>query len=161
MKQFHQSSSNIEAEINASLGQISKKLFTDSMNYQTSFRFLKITGGAGRSLQSILDQSLEDTVEIGGSESISNELFHEDCRDKISYQGDHGSHPNLIYIQSKGFSESLTSLLLALQQITDTSDLLLSFWLLEGNPFYPVFWEFSYLIESKGDSYIFIGSSSD
>jgi hypothetical protein len=38
---------------------------------------------------------------------------------------------------------------------------LTSFWLKEGHPFYPVFWDFAYVIEKDGDAFVFIGASSD
>ena len=161
MKLFGKSSPNKECKVNSSLSSLSNKLFSKSKNYQISFSFIKVADGAGSSLDKILTQALDTTIEVGGSMSISTKLFYEEISDKISHQGDHGAHPNLPYIKSGDFTEDLSSLLSILSEITESADLLLSFWLMEGHPFYPVFWDFGYLIESEGDSYIFIGSCSD
>jgi hypothetical protein len=36
-----------------------------------------------------------------------------------------------------------------------------SFWLEEGHPFYPVQWDFAYVLAGHNGAEVFIGSSSD
>lgn len=48
-----------------------------------------------------------------------------------------------------------------MDKLVDGADTIMSFWLKEGHPFYPVFWDFAFLIEKNNDAIVFIGSSSD
>jgi hypothetical protein len=41
------------------------------------------------------------------------------------------------------------------------SDSIYYLWFAAGHPYYPVFWDFAFLIERQRDSFLFIGSSSD
>lgn len=82
-------------------------------------------------------------------------------RDDISWNGDEGAFPNRKYLFASDFNTDLEDALAKLRRLLKDATGFWEFVLVEGHPFYPVFWEFSFLIKSPDKNYIFIGSSSD
>ena len=79
----------------------------------------------------------------------------------LEYRGDYGSHPGLEFLDSKKSSEMKTQILELLDKLVSESKQIIGFYFKEGHPFYPVFWDFTFVIEHEIDSYVLIGSSSD
>ena len=152
---------NLVKLFNDALTVISKKQFAGSLNYETAFTFIKCPNAAGQSLDSVVQKALGDKASIGGSNQISSDQLVSDFYDKVSHPGDHGSHPNMNYMEGSSFKDDLSSASVYLKTFLDDASLIISFRIKDGHPFYPVFWDFSFMIESGDDSYLFIGSSSD
>lgn len=82
-------------------------------------------------------------------------------RDAFDYQGDDGSHPGRDYLASMTFKQDADFVMAQLEGLVSGASLLTLFWLKEGHPFYPVFWDFAFMIERGDDAFVLIGSSSD
>jgi hypothetical protein len=62
---------------------------------------------------------------------------------------------------SPRFDELVTLVLRHLAGKCQQSATIVSFWLKDGHPFYPVFWDFACVKIAPGTAEVFIGSSSD
>ena len=96
------------------------------------------------------------------SRKRANNDVIDELKDALQYRGDYGSHPSLDYLDSTESRIDFDQLICRIQRVLDESfDNIQSFWLKEGHPFYPVFWDFAFLIRTCDESILFIGSSSD
>lgn len=116
---------------------------------------------AGESLDTVVTAALGNEARVGGAQSATREEIMDALQTALHYKGDDGAHPSLNYLKSSQSKEDFDAVTAEVQDILDHSDLLLSFWLESGHPFYPVFWDFAFLIETAEDSILFIASSSD
>ncbi len=148
-------------EINKSFESISRKLFARSLNYCADFKLLRCQLKAGESLDTVVRSALGDEAQIGGSSSATKEEVIETLNSALRFKGDEGAHPNLDYLESSQSQEDFDSVVSSVHKILADSDLIVSFWLKSGHPFYPVFWDFAFWIEMADDSILFIASSSD
>ncbi|MFN8446082.1 MAG: hypothetical protein U0175_35150 [Caldilineaceae bacterium] len=117
---------------------------------------------AGQRIDAIVQQALQSmAVKIGGSSIVSPDEMLSEVVSAISYQGDRGSHPNLDYLASSEFNSVKELIVHAVRRIVASAAQVMSFWIKEGHPFYPVFWDFAFLIECNSHAFVLIGSSSD
>jgi hypothetical protein len=152
----------VYSEINDSLAAISKKLFRTSLNYCADFRFFVSKETAGEPLERVVRTILGDHAEIGMAQPATKNDVIDELKDVLQYRGDHGSHPSLDYLDSTESRIDFDQLICRIRRVLDESfDDIQSFGLKEGHPFYPVFWDFAFLIRTRGESILFIGSSSD
>ncbi len=149
------------AEINKSFKRISRKLFRRSLNYCADFKLFRCEGMSGESLDTVVTAALGNEARVGGAQSATRKEIMDALQTALRYKGDDGAHPSLNYLESTKSEEDFDAVTAEVQGILDRSDLLLSFWLESGHPFYPVFWDFAFLIETAEDSILFIASSSD
>ncbi len=150
------------SEINVSLEAISRKLYRSSLNYSADFRFFVSKEANGEPLETVVRTLLGDNAEIGNARAVTKRDVIDEFKDALGYRGDHGSHPSLDYLDSPESRVDFDNVICKIQRVLDDSfDDIQSFWLKEGHPFYPVFWDFAFLIRTGGESMLFIGSSSD
>tara|TARA_R110002049_G_scaffold227569_2_gene399712 strand:+ start:583 stop:936 length:354 start_codon:yes stop_codon:yes gene_type:complete len=116
---------------------------------------------SGESLDTVVTAALGNEARVGGAQSATRKEIMDALQTALRYKGDDGAHPSLNYLESTKSEEDFDAVTAEVQGILDRSDLLLSFWLESGHPFYPVFWDFAFLIETAEDSILFIASSSD
>lgn len=115
----------------------------------------------GEPLEKVVKFCLGNKAIVGGAVASTKEHLMKDFQDGLNFRGDAGAHPSLKYLDSQKCKDHFDSVISEVDSILKQSDLVLSFWLKSGHPFYPVFWDFAYLIELPEDSIIFIASSSD
>jgi len=147
--------------INAMLDRICSKLFSQSLNYSPNIRVYRCPNACGMSLQSVASVAFGEEARVSRSQSVSKSDVLNDFAEALRFRGDRGSHPSLEYLESPISDIDFRAVEAAVSNLLDQSDLLLSFSLDEGHPFYPVFWGFAFLCEVASDSILFIGSSSD
>jgi hypothetical protein len=133
----------------------------DVSNFQVSIGlFLGKTNQVGNEEDSIREILGPSTV-VGGVEMISLEQLLATVRECFEWRGDDAAHPNRRYQFSDGFSADVINILSDLRFLSTDALGIWEFWLSDGHPFYPVFWEFAFLIKKSTKNYVFIGSSSD
>jgi len=147
--------------INESLRELCHTLGKKSLNYAVDIRLYPVPGMAGQNLEQIVATALEHSVVVGGAEPASFSALVESLRAGLDYSGDDGSHPNREFLSSSKFRTDQNDLINACGDLLANADRVISFWLKEGHPFYPVFWDFAYMLEKGDGAYVFIGSSSD
>ncbi len=152
---------DLDVEINKSFENISRKLFRNSLNYRADFKLFPCAKTQGNLLEKLVQTTLGDQAVVGGSSDATRQEVIDELRDALQYRGDHGSHPSLDYLDSPESRKDFDLVTCSIEKIIDESVRIVSFWLKDGHPFYPVFWDFAFLVETDKESILFIASSSD
>ena len=79
----------------------------------------------------------------------------------IDWRGDEAVYPNRKYHATESYANDVSAIFSKLRILFQGASGIRSFEIEEGHPFYPVFWEFAFLIRMSGKTYILIGSCSD
>ena len=82
-------------------------------------------------------------------------------RNCIDWKGDEAVYPNRKYHATANYSDDVAAVFSKLGNLFEGASGIKSFDIAEGHPFYPVFWEFAYLIKVPEKAYALIGSCSD
>ena len=149
------------ADINSSLEALCTKLGEDSLNYGVRIRLFTSSRMAGRSVSDTVSTALGTAVIVGGTSSTDRAEVVQAIKDGLEYAGDEGSFPNRAFLASDEFQKKKAEVLSFVDGLVADADQLISFWLKKGHPFYPVFWDFAFVIEKGADSFVLVGSSSD
>lgn len=143
------------------IARMLSKLNAHSLNYVAEVEFYEISLETSGNLNDCVKDALGANSVVGGSiESNVSELMSE-LISGLSYVGDDGSHSNRGYVGTAEHKSDLDSISNKIRPFFNASSKVTSFWLKEGHPFYPVFWDFAFFIEGGNHKYILIGSSSD
>ena len=102
-----------------------------------------------------------DHAVVGGSALSTTKQVIDELSAALNYRGYHGSYPSPDYLESNESKEDCKGIISSIQKILDRSVRVVAFRLKEGHPFYPVFWDFAFLIETDQESILLIASSSD
>jgi hypothetical protein len=151
----------VTADINSSLEALCAKLGEESLNYGARVRLFSSPRMAGRSVTDTVSAALGTAVVIGGTNSTDRAKFIQAIKDGLEYVGDESSFPNRAFLASDQFQKQKEEILRFFDGFILDADQLIWFWLKKGHPFYPVFWDFAFVIEKGADSFVLIGSSSD
>jgi hypothetical protein len=112
-------------------------------------------------LTTILRRTLPKVeIVVGSSRPSGAEELVSDISSALRHIGDSGSGPIPEQMQSEKFQNLLRDSTDACRLLCAESRIEL-FWLKEGHPAYPVFWEFAFAIRHEIGCDILIGSSSD
>jgi hypothetical protein len=148
-------------EKNNQFYSISRRIFEDSLNYCANFQIWDAGDVAGESVQKIVMQAIGDSITIGGTYPITHSEAMDEIQNGFFFTGSEGSHPNLPLLESKSYQLEIAEIIKELSNWLKHADQIIGFWLKDGHPFYPVFWDYAYIIEQGKRAYVFIGSSSD
>ncbi|KAF1051164.1 MAG: hypothetical protein GAK43_02531 [Stenotrophomonas maltophilia] len=114
---------------------------------------------AGQPLEQALCQALAHPCDVGGSTPESVQEAREQVLEALLYPGD-PSHGPLDLDRKTGEILELGERLIEAAHL-DQADAVRSFWLAQGHPAWPVFWEFAYDIQVRDQRWLLLGSSSD
>ncbi len=109
----------------------------------------------------LIEKTLGATAEVGGIVKSDLAELISMVKDCFEYLGDDGSHPNRNYLSSEKMKIEVAEVLNNLKKIFSETKEIYSFWLSNGHPFYPVFWDYAFLGKTAEKCFILIGSSSD
>ncbi len=148
--------------LNQMLAKIIEKLHgPDSINYSVSAKIWHCPIAAGSAAIEIIRSVLLDKVELRAVNAAKPQNVLENLKTCLEFSGDTGAHPDLDYLNSPQAKQDQEQFLGEISNFIQGSDSISNLFLAEGHPFYPVFWDFAYLIEKGPDAYLFIASSSD
>jgi hypothetical protein len=150
-------------KINESLKKICWKLSGgDVANYTVNieiFQNTKISDyGEVDSIKNILGKNVVEIEEI--KKSNLPELL-EITKECFEFSGDEGAHPNKNYLFTKEFELETNQVLKQIELLFSNNSEFFIFRVKNGHPFYPVFWDYAFLVRSDQNDFVFIGSSSD
>ncbi len=95
-------------------------------------------------------------IEISSLNAVMSEL-----QNGLNHKGDNGYFPNDKYYGTKKHEKDMSHTISTVQSLFQDASKVFSFYIKDGHPFYPVFWDFSFLLKHGEVAYVFIGSSSD
>ena len=129
-------------------------------NYAVFLRCYQLPFVSTAIVQDYIIQALPDAV-VGGMQPVSSEAVLSEVEQALRYAGDVGSGPIATVLTSPEFETLLGTVLSHLKHVLSEARTITSFWLKQGHPAYPVFWDFAFVIVGTQQVEIFIGSSSD
>ena len=147
--------------LNLKLENILEKINDDSMNYVANIQFFEAEGSAGEKAENIIKKALGSSALLGRTSTATEKEVIDELKQGLEYAGSEGAYPNKKYVGSEKHKNEVKAILKEVRNFTSTSSQIIGFWLKEGHPFYPVFWDFAFIIEQGKNAYVFIGSSSD
>ena len=148
-------------EINKLFARISSKLYQHSLNYCANFKMFPCGAKQNDSLEQLVQTTFGENAVVDSACVVTQQEVIDELRNALAYRGDQGSHPSLDYLGSSESKNDFDLVLANIQSMLDRSSRIVAFCLREGHPFYPVFWDFAFLIQTDDESILFIASSSD
>ena len=108
-----------------------------------------------------VSQALGPSAVIGGIGAVSGSEVVAEVEQSLRYVGDTGCGPKPSALRSRRFKALVPAVLSELEGAIGEASLVAQFWLRDGHPAYPVFWDFAFVIAGPSGGLVFIGSSSD
>ena len=130
-------------------------------NYTVFLRAYSVSHAADATPREIVASALGESAVIGNViPEVADEVVSE-IRCCLEHSGDEGYGPFASRLASPKFKSLCLSVLAQVSDLCASAQEIILFWIAEGHPAYPVFWDFAYLFRGLEQSSIFIGSSSD
>ena len=149
-------------DINDTLSRLCAGLSgSGSGNYLADIRLYHAVGVAGRSVAEVVGASLGWPVAVERTTSADRGEVISRIKEGLEYTGDDGAHPSYAFLSSDQFRKGEEEVLRFFESFLSDAGSVFSFHLTKGHPFYPVFWDYAFLIEKGSDAFVLIGSSSD
>lgn len=130
-------------------------------NYQVFLRAYRVPFAPSELSAWYVAQALGPSAVVIGSVPVTGPEILSEVEQSLRYTGEEGSGPKPAVLRSQRFNELVLAVLSELEVAAAGASLRAQFWLGEGHPAYPVFWDFAYVIAGPADGLVFIGSSSD
>ncbi|MHA6884525.1 hypothetical protein [Ralstonia pseudosolanacearum] len=130
-------------------------------NYTVFLRLYQVPTAQMTDSQECIREALGPGVVVGGIEDVSAELVCSQVEASLRFTGDEAAGPCRSVLSSDQFQNRLTEVQAGLLELAGTSGTIQKFWLREGHPAYPVFWDFGFLFFGSETISILIGASSD
>jgi hypothetical protein len=132
-----------------------------ALNYSVFLRCYSTPMTSEASSQQLVQAMLGVSAEVQHVQPVATEALLAEVEASLAYAGDSGAGPSQSIIQSERFKLLLSRLLTDTRVTSEMATKKEQFWLKEGHPAYPVFWDFAYLFTGSKEATVFIGSSSD
>jgi len=100
-------------------------------------------------------------IEIGGSSATTVEEAITEIQDALGHRGDSGYGPIPENIESERYKVLVTRILRDCRGLMEAAERVALFWLKNGHPAYPVFWDFAFAAYTDEGVHVLMGSSSD
>lgn len=143
------------------LSALAEFLNAAGWNYSVFLRCYGAPFGASVSSEAVIHSALGTTAVVGGCREVTPAEALAEIRESLTYAGDSGAGPAPQAMQSERFAELLDRVLAEVGAAAARSIRIEQFWLREGHPAYPVFWDFAFLLREKNEAVVIAGSSSD
>ena len=145
--------------MNADLRKLEKLLY--GYNYCVFLRTYAVDHPADADVSTIVRLALGQDIVLGNTYTDSRDELMTTVKSSLEYRGDEGHGPKLERLDTPKFQTLRDSVLNQIRDLQHSSVSVTGFWLKQGHPAYPVFWDYAYLFRGGESSTIFIGSSSD
>ena len=143
------------------LEKITARLHENATNYSVFLQAYEVPDVQPMDSEAIIRAALGAEAALGGIDEVDAGIVCAEVQDALFYTGDEGAGPGDSLLQSETFVELIDELKGELLRLASASHKIQRFWLQDGHPAYPVFWDFAFLFWEEDKATIFIGSSSD
>lgn len=154
-------------QINKLLKKLSNNLSKSSLfgqsalNYSVSVKIFYDNTESELNEIDLIESVLAPKAVVGNIEKCDLSELLDIVKKCFEYAGDEVSYPNRRYYLSEEFKVDLNQALEQIKVLFSNNLGIFEFWLEDGHPFYPVFWDFAFLVKKRENNFILIGSSSD
>jgi hypothetical protein len=145
--------------MDAVLGELTTLLY--GYNYAVFLRQYSVPYSPDAGVEQYVAQALGAAAIVGGSRPVTGTEVRAEVEEDLRHAGDRAYGPLPEALRSPRFEELLRTLLSHIELATARATLIQAFWLKEGHPAYPVFWDFAFVIAGPCHTDVLIGSSSD
>ena len=129
-------------------------------NYCVFLRAYDVDHVADAAPEAIVAQCLPDAV-FGNAVMIDSSSMLADFDRDLQYRGDDSHGPHAGVVDSAAFHELFQSVRSHVETLCGSATQIYDFFLRDGHPAYPVFWDHAFLFRFGSRSTILIGSSAD
>src|SRR5262249_19980399 len=98
---------------------------------------------------------------LGGAAPVAAAELLAEVERCLRYPGDRTHGPDPEALRAPEFNQVVQRVLGYLERSAARATAVTAFWLREGHPFYPVMWDFAYVLVKPQSAVVFMGSSSD
>lgn len=147
--------------INQTLKDIMMTLNHDATNYSVFLQAYDVPIVQSSASDVLIRGALGAQAVLGDIEEIPSETVWPEVERALFYSGCCGAGPSNSILASGQFLALIDQIKSELLEIVSEATKIEQFWLQDGHPAYPVFWDFAYLFTNDAKAIIFIGSSSD
>jgi hypothetical protein len=130
-------------------------------NYAVQFRLDSVPFIPEGTPEQYVRAALGEEAAVGGVSEATTEEMLSEVEECIRWPGDDVSGPDESVLVSPEVNELVRCVLSSLELAASESTSIQRFWLKAGHPFYPVFWDFVFLLIGTDGADVFIGSASD
>src|SRR5262245_10782060 len=145
--------------IDAALAELEALLY--GYNYSVSLKVFRVPFALRAEPEDYIVAALGEQAVIEGIQPVTSDELAADVEASLRYAGSDADGPTAENLKSARFNELFGCVLRHVAEKCQQSTMIVSFRISDGHPFYPVFWDFAYLMIAPGSTEIFIGSSSD
>ena len=131
------------------------------LNYELWFDLIRVPPIPCGAPEQYVASALGPRAIVGGTAEVSAADMLSEVERCIRWAGDSGAHPDQAAIGSPRLDELVACVGAHLAHVAADSTAVWSFWLKDGHPHYPIFWDFAYVLAGPACAEVFIGSSSD
>ncbi len=150
------------ASLKSMLGELTEVLPSNGLNYCVSFFVDEVRVDASGCLEIVVTKAFGKNAKIGGVSMVAFDAVWPEMRAGILWnEGGVAAGPSKNIIESGELQELVEKIGNEVNRLVGNATLIQSFWLEEGHPFYPVYWEFAFIIWHEANALILLGSSSD
>ena len=143
------------------LTSVAEFLNAAGWNYTVFLRSYTTTSLVGASSEQLIRNALGSRAVVERIQTVSPTEVLSEIRSSIGYAGDSGAGPAPESMRSGRFAELLSGLLAETEALARSANRIEQFWLNQGHPAYPVFWDFAFLFTGPSEAVALVGSSSD
>jgi len=145
--------------MNTDLQELCSLLY--GINYQVFLKLYEAHHAQSAEPAGIMSAAFDTKVVVGGIAAVSQDEVLNEISTCLAYKGDESSGPIPKKLASAQFQILKSKVLDETRTLCKEANLIFIFWLKEGHPAYPVWWDFAFLFQGETHSHILIGSSSD
>ena len=155
------SEKELVTDLNRIFSALCENLNRGSLNYSVSLALFHSPNKGGSDAQEIVTAAFGKAATLGNTFVVTIGELLDEVEKGMDFIGDDGTYPSRNFLGSTLFQTMKAETLQKLNQFLSNADMVMGFWLKKGHPFYPVFWDFAFIVEHGADAHLLVGSSSD
>ncbi|QCX51632.1 hypothetical protein [Ralstonia pseudosolanacearum] len=143
------------------LDEVSTALNEGAVNYSVFLHLYQMSTMQNEGALGYIREALGADAVVGGIEDVPVDVVCSEVEESLLFAGDEGAGPSGSVLNSTGFRNLIVGVGRGISELVGNSRRIKRFWLREGHPAYPVFWDFAFLFLGEESVSIIVGSSSD
>ncbi|ABD82201.1 hypothetical protein [Saccharophagus degradans] len=148
-------------ELEVYLDEILFKINGLALNYVADIKLFLVKDISLNNGGDIVRSAVDSSVKVGQIYESNNKEVLDAIKRALTYEGTESSHPNMEFVGTEHHKYLMGLLLEKMGVCLRKASNVQSFTFQRGHPFYPIYWDFSYILKFRDSIYVLVGSSSD